>query len=162
MTTGWIEPVRVDQVVGSGAPGVRVGCRPESGHQLIGDTSAQESALRAELLIEVAVQLIIDRVPIELRLGPSMKPSRDTDIIKMIFLIAVAIASKRRVSAAFSSIRRLQDLLHGCGGNGLVYGEADRGFNSSTHASMTALFAGKRLQWSLNAANDTRNRPWSV
>jgi hypothetical protein len=40
--------------------------RQESGHQLVGDTSVQEGAHRAELLVEVAVQLVVDHVPIEL------------------------------------------------------------------------------------------------
>ena len=51
---------------GPGTRGVGVGCRPESGHQLVGDTSVQEGAHRAELLVEVAVQLVVDQVPIEL------------------------------------------------------------------------------------------------
>src|SRR5215469_932990 len=51
---------------GAGAGGVSVGCRPESGHQLMRDASAQEGAHRAELLVEVAVQLVIDHLPVEL------------------------------------------------------------------------------------------------
>ncbi len=48
----------------------------------------EEGAHGTELLVQVTVQLVVDKVPIELAVGPSMKPSSDTDIIRMIILIA--------------------------------------------------------------------------
>ena len=75
------------------ARGILVGRRPEPGHELIGDTAAQEPAHSAEHLVEVTVQLVVDELPIELIVGPSKKPSSDTDSIKPIFRIARALSS---------------------------------------------------------------------
>jgi hypothetical protein len=60
--------------------------RPGSGDQLAGDASHQDGAHRAGLLVEMAVQLVVDVVPVGLALGPPVKPSADTGIIRMIFL----------------------------------------------------------------------------
>src|SRR5438445_8686096 len=43
-----------------------VGRRPEPGHQLVGDTSAQKGAHPAEPVVEVTVELVIHHVPIDL------------------------------------------------------------------------------------------------
>src|SRR6267378_6695118 len=50
------------------APGVGVGGRPESGHELVGDPSVQEGSHRLELLDDVGVELVIEHVPIDLLL----------------------------------------------------------------------------------------------
>lgn len=44
-------------------------------------------AHRAGLLAELAVQFVVDLVPVGLALRSSMKPSADTGIVRMIFLI---------------------------------------------------------------------------
>ncbi len=73
---------------GPGTRRVRVGRRPELGHQLVGDPTVDEGAHGAELVVEVAVQLVVDRVPTDLPVRSMMKPSSDTDVLQTIFLIA--------------------------------------------------------------------------
>ena len=77
---GPLERPRVDELghvppdageLGHG-PGVRrigVGRGPEPGHQVVGDTPAQERSHRGELLVEMTVQLVVDHVPVELAIG---------------------------------------------------------------------------------------------
>src|SRR6185295_341239 len=52
------------------ARGVGVGGRPDSGHEFVGDPSAQEGPHRLEHLEDVGVELVIDHVPVDLLLGP--------------------------------------------------------------------------------------------
>src|SRR6266404_276934 len=55
-------------------------CRPVSGHQFVGDTSVQEGAHRAELLVEVTVHLVVDQVPVELAVGSLKETVKRTDL----------------------------------------------------------------------------------
>ena len=57
-------------------------------------------AHRAELLVEMAVQLVVGLVPVELALRSPTKPSADTDIIRMIFLIGGSLRRGPGGSAA--------------------------------------------------------------
>lgn len=42
-----------------------IDCRPGSGHEFVGNPSLQEGAHRSELVVEMAVQLLVDHLPIK-------------------------------------------------------------------------------------------------
>lgn len=64
---------------------VGVGGRSVTGHQLVRDAAGQEPAHRAEFGRDVPVRLVVDEVPVDLRLGPLVYPSRGIDIMRTIF-----------------------------------------------------------------------------
>jgi hypothetical protein len=45
-----------------------VGGGPDRGHELVADAPVQEGAHRSELLVDVARQLVVDPVPVDLAL----------------------------------------------------------------------------------------------
>jgi len=65
---GHVPPDPGELLHGRCAPGVQVGGRPESGHELVGDPSVQEGSHHVELLDDVGVELVIDHVPVDLLL----------------------------------------------------------------------------------------------